>query len=64
MWCAMRRGGQGDVLIRELEPSAKGIGIEVIVRDDGPGIANVEQAAARGSAPALGWGWVCPEHGG
>ena len=53
-------GGQGDVLIRELEPSAKGIGIEVIVRDDGPGIANVEQALREGFSTGTGLGMGLP----
>jgi len=53
-------GGQGDVLIRELEPSAKGIGIEVIVRDDGPGIANVEQALREGFSTGVGLGMGLP----
>jgi serine/threonine-protein kinase RsbT len=53
-------GGQGDVLIRELEPSAKGIGIEVIVRDDGPGIANVEQAQREGFSTGIGLGMGLP----
>jgi serine/threonine-protein kinase RsbT len=48
--------GQGEVLIRELEPSAMGIGIEVIVRDDGPGIANVEQALREGFSSGTGLG--------
>ena len=53
-------GGQGDVLIRELEPSEKGIGIEVIVRDDGPGIANVEQAMRDGFSTGIGLGMGLP----
>jgi serine/threonine-protein kinase RsbT len=53
-------GGQGDVLIRELEPSGKGIGIEVIVRDDGPGIANVEQALREGFSSGTGLGMGLP----
>ena len=52
--------GQGDVLIRELEPSAKGVGIEVIVRDDGPGIANVEQALREGFSTGTGLGMGLP----
>jgi serine/threonine-protein kinase RsbT len=53
-------GGQGEVLIRELEPSGKGIGIEVIVRDDGPGIANVEQAMREGFSTGIGLGMGLP----
>ena len=53
-------GGQGDVLIRELEPSEKGVGIEVIVRDDGPGIANVEQALREGFSTGTGLGMGLP----
>jgi serine/threonine-protein kinase RsbT len=53
-------GGQGDVLIRELEPSAKGVGIEVVVRDDGPGIANVDQALREGFSTGTGLGMGLP----
>jgi serine/threonine-protein kinase RsbT len=49
-------GGQGNVLIRELELPGKGICIEVIVRDDGPGIANVEQALRDGFTTGTGLG--------
>ena len=52
--------GQGDVLIRELEPSTKGVGIEVTVRDDGPGIANVEQALREGFSTGNGLGMGLP----
>ncbi len=52
--------GQGDVLIRELEPSAKGVGIEVVVRDDGPGIANIEQAQREGFSTGTGLGMGLP----
>jgi serine/threonine-protein kinase RsbT len=52
--------GQGDVMIRELEPSAKGVGIEVVVRDDGPGIANVEQALREGFSTGTGLGMGLP----
>src|SRR5215203_1935669 len=40
--------GRGEVLIRPLPSSEKGIGIEMIVRDEGPGMANVEQALRDG----------------
>lgn len=53
-------GGQGEVLIRELSPSEKGIGIEVIVRDDGPGIANIEQALRDGFSTGTGLGMGLP----
>lgn len=51
-------GGHGDVLIRELASTEKGNGIEVIVRDDGPGIANVDLALRDGfsTGPGLGMG--------
>ena len=52
--------GQGDVLIRELGPSAKGVGIEVVVRDDGPGIANIEQAQREGFSTGTGLGMGLP----
>jgi serine/threonine-protein kinase RsbT len=53
-------GGQGEVLIRELEPSGQGIGIEVIVHDGGPGIANVEQALREGFSTGIGLGMGLP----
>jgi serine/threonine-protein kinase RsbT len=53
-------GSRGDVLIRELPPSEKGIGIEVIVRDDGPGIANIEQALRDGFSSGTGLGMGLP----
>ena len=53
-------GGHGEALIRELTPSEKGIGIEVIVRDDGPGIANVEQALREGFSTGSGLGMGLP----
>ena len=51
-------GSRGEVLIRALPPSEKGIGIEMIVRDEGPGMANVEQALRDGFTPATGWEWA------
>lgn len=51
-------GGRGDVLLRELRPEPGAVGLEVVVRDQGPGIENVEQALTEGftSGPGLGMG--------
>jgi serine/threonine-protein kinase RsbT len=51
-------GGQGRLQIRELPPSARGTGIEIVVADDGPGIANIDDAMRAGvtSGPGLGMG--------
>ena len=51
---------RGEVLIRALAPSEKGIGIEMIVRDNGPGIANVEQALRDGFTTGTGLGMGLP----
>lgn len=53
-------GSHGDVLIRALAPSEKGIGIEMIVRDEGPGMANVEQALRDGFTTGNGLGMGLP----
>jgi serine/threonine-protein kinase RsbT len=50
--------GQGDVLIRELPADGVRVGIEIIVRDDGPGIEDLALAMRDGysSGPGLGLG--------
>jgi serine/threonine-protein kinase RsbT len=53
-------GSRGEVLIRMLAPSEKGIGIEMIVRDDGPGLTNVEQALRDGFTTGNGLGMGLP----
>ena len=51
-------GGQGRMAIRELPPSTRGTGIEIVVADDGPVIANIDEAMRAGvtSGPGLGMG--------
>jgi serine/threonine-protein kinase RsbT len=53
-------GSRGEVLIRALPPSEKGIGIEMIVRGEGPGMANVEQALRDGFTTGNGLGMGLP----
>ena len=53
-------GSRGEVLIRALAPSEKGIGIEMIVSDDGPGMPNVEQALRDGFTTGNGLGMGLP----
>jgi serine/threonine-protein kinase RsbT len=49
--------GRGEVRIRSIEGPPR-LGIEIVVSDDGPGIADVEQAMRAGftSGPGLGMG--------
>ena len=49
-------GSRGDVHIAELASPKNGIGLEVVVHDDGPGIANVEQALRDGFSSGQGLG--------
>lgn len=52
--------GRGEVVIRELvEPSARS-GLEIVVRDAGPGIANVEQVLREGFSSGHGLGMGLP----
>jgi len=53
-------GGCGQVLIRGLDFTPRGVGLEVVVRDDGPGIANVEQALRDGFSTGTGLGMGLP----
>jgi serine/threonine-protein kinase RsbT len=50
--------GRGEAVIRPLPPGERGVGIEIVVRDDGPGIEDVELALRHGytSGPGLGVG--------
>ena len=53
-------GGRGEVLIRELPPADAHAGLEVVVRDEGPGIANVEEALRDGFSTGQGLGMGLP----
>jgi serine/threonine-protein kinase RsbT len=50
--------GRGEALIRPLPGDSAAAGIEIIVSDDGPGIANLDEAMREGftSGPGLGMG--------
>ena len=55
--------GRGEAIIRDLERAADGssaAGIEVVVRDDGPGIADVEEAMRAGFTSGRGMGMGLP----
>jgi serine/threonine-protein kinase RsbT len=53
-------GGRGEVRIREIPPVERTMGIEICVRDEGPGIANVEQAMRDGYSSGTGLGMGLP----
>ena len=53
-------GSRGDVQIAELASPENGIGLEIVVRDEGPGIANVEQALRDGFTSGQGLGMGLP----
>jgi serine/threonine-protein kinase RsbT len=50
--------GRGEAIIRTRESPEGGVGLEVVVRDDGPGIADIRLAMRDGytSGPGLGMG--------
>jgi serine/threonine-protein kinase RsbT len=50
--------GRGEAIVRELESPDRGVGLEVVVRDEGPGIPHVALAMRDGytSGPGLGMG--------
>jgi serine/threonine-protein kinase RsbT len=52
--------GRGEVRIRELSASAHGTGLEVIVADEGPGIADLEAALRGGFTSGRGLGMGLP----
>jgi serine/threonine-protein kinase RsbT len=51
--------GRGDVLIRSV-PSNRGIGLEIVVADQGPGIADVDQVMREGFTSGTGLGMGLP----
>ncbi len=53
-------GGRGDVLIREAPGRGNGVGLEIVVRDGGPGIANVDEAMRDGFSTGDGLGMGLP----
>ena len=54
------RGAPGDVRIRALGPAPERVGVEVIVHDDGPGIADVQTALREGYTTGVGLGLGLP----
>jgi len=53
-------GGRGEAALRALAASPRGIGIEIVVRDEGPGIADVAQAMREGFSSGTGLGMGLP----
>jgi serine/threonine-protein kinase RsbT len=53
-------GGQGEVVIRELPAGTRRTGIEILVTDAGPGIADLEQAMQDGFTSGGGMGMGLP----
>jgi serine/threonine-protein kinase RsbT len=49
-------GSRGEVTLRPLDENAGGAGIEIVVRDDGPGIADVGLALQEGYTSGRGLG--------
>ncbi len=52
--------GCGEVLLRRLEAPTGGAGVEIVVRDEGPGIADVHQALREGYSSGRGLGMGLP----
>src|SRR5579871_6405204 len=53
-------GGRGEVLLREIEPRTGGRGIEIVVSDTGPGIADVDLVLQPGYTSGHGLGMGLP----
>jgi serine/threonine-protein kinase RsbT len=52
--------GRGEVLLRSLAAPNGGTGIEIVVRDEGPGIADIDQALQEGYTSGRGLGMGLP----
>jgi len=52
--------GRGEMLLRVLPATGHGVGLEVVVRDEGPGIADVERAMRPGYSSGSGLGMGLP----
>jgi serine/threonine-protein kinase RsbT len=52
--------GQGEAVIREIASAEGTAGLEIVVRDNGPGIADVEQALRDGYSSGSGLGMGLP----
>lgn len=53
-------GGHGEVIISQLRSAGTGAGLEIVVRDEGPGIADVNQALREGYTSGKGLGMGLP----
>jgi serine/threonine-protein kinase RsbT len=53
-------GGRGEVIISELRSADTRTGLEIVVRDEGPGIADVNQALRDGYTSGQGLGMGLP----
>ena len=52
--------GRGEVTLRPLDVAGGGVGIEIVVRDEGPGIADVDLALREGYTSGRGLGMGLP----
>ncbi len=52
--------GRGEVLLRSLPAPGGGAGIEIVVRDEGPGIADIDLALSEGYTSGRGLGMGLP----
>jgi len=52
--------GRGEAIVREVTDQTRGAGLEIVVRDEGPGIANVDQALRDGFTTGSGLGMGLP----
>jgi serine/threonine-protein kinase RsbT len=53
-------GGRGEVVIREVAGPAEQPGVEIVVSDEGPGIADIEFAMREGVSTSTGLGMGLP----
>jgi serine/threonine-protein kinase RsbT len=53
-------GGRGQMTVRALPASVDGVGMEIVVADEGPGIADVETAMREGATSGRGLGMGLP----
>ena len=52
--------GRGEVLLRELPAGVQNIGVEIVVRDEGPGIEDIQAAMRDGYTSGHGLGLGLP----
>jgi serine/threonine-protein kinase RsbT len=56
----VRYAAGGEALLRPLGPSDRGVGLEIVIRDAGPGIADLERALEDGFSTGSGLGMGLP----